>query len=223
MSHQPKFYFFDNGITRALLGSLQDTPNSTEKGRLFEQWILQEVVRLNEYQQKDWKLSFWRTSHGAEVDILISRGTRLLYAIECKFTKQVTTSHLSGLKSFHEKTRMPLVLLFPLSMSLQNYPLPGFFLLIYSFKNYRLPDSSHNRVLQYRLAKMMMKAFYLKNPSSFERFSAASFKAFSTSCSLSGVKRILGMGMAREATTWCSLLKTGTPMAIIPMKFSSRE
>lgn len=103
MSHQPKFYFFDNGVTRALLGSLQDPPNSNEQGRLFEQWVLQEIIRINEYQQKDWKLSFWRTSHGAEVDILISRGTKLKYAVECKFTKQVTTSHLSGLKSFHEK------------------------------------------------------------------------------------------------------------------------
>jgi len=103
MSHQPKFYFFDNGVTRALLGSLLDPPNATERGRLFEQWILQEIIRLNEYQQKDWKLSFWRTSHGAEVDILISRGTKLLFAIECKYTKQPSTSHLSGLRSFREK------------------------------------------------------------------------------------------------------------------------
>jgi predicted AAA+ superfamily ATPase len=65
--------------------------------------ILEEIIRLNDYHQKDWKLSFWRTSHGAEVDILISRGTKLLYAIECKYTKQPSTSHLSGLRSFHEK------------------------------------------------------------------------------------------------------------------------
>lgn len=105
MSHQPKFYFFDNGVTRALLGTLLDAPNAMEQGRLFEQWTVQEIIRLNEYQQKDWKLSFWRTSHGAEVDLLISRGTKLLYAIECKFTKQPSTSHLSGLRSFHKKHR----------------------------------------------------------------------------------------------------------------------
>jgi predicted AAA+ superfamily ATPase len=116
MSHQPKFYFFDNGVTRALLGSLQDPPNATERGRLFEQWILQEIIRLNDYQQKDWKLSFWRTSHGAEVDILISRGTRLLYAIECKFTNQPSASHLSGLRSFHEKhTDIPCYIVAPVN------------------------------------------------------------------------------------------------------------
>lgn len=102
MSHQPKFYFFDNGVTRALLGSLIDPPTPLEQGRLFEQWVLQEIVRLNEYHQKDWKLSFWRTSHGAEVDLLISRGTRLLFAIECKYKRQPSSGDLSGLRSFHE-------------------------------------------------------------------------------------------------------------------------
>ncbi len=116
MSHQPKFYFFDNGVTRSLLGSLQDPPNAAERGRLFEQWVIQEIIRLNDYQQKDWKLSFWRTSHGAEVDLLISRGTKLLYAIECKFTKQLSTSHLSGLRSFHEKhTDVPCYIVAPVN------------------------------------------------------------------------------------------------------------
>ena len=102
MSRQPKFYFFDNGVTRALLGSLQDPPNALEQGRLFEQWILQEIIRLNEYHQKDWKLSFWRTRHGAEVDFLISRGPKLLYAIECKIKSHPSSGDLSGLRSFHE-------------------------------------------------------------------------------------------------------------------------
>lgn len=101
MSHQPKFYFFDNGVTRALSGTLRDPPNRIEKGRLFEQWILQEILRLSEYLQKDWKLSFWRTNHGAEVDILISRGQRLLCAIECKFKDRPSSADLSGMRSFH--------------------------------------------------------------------------------------------------------------------------
>ena len=118
MSHQPKFYFFDNGVTRALLGTLQDPPNTSEQGRLFEQWILQEIIRLNEYHQKDWRLSFWRTSHGAEVDLLISRGTKLLYAIECKFSNQPSSSDLSGLRSFHENhAEVPCYIVAPVNQS----------------------------------------------------------------------------------------------------------
>jgi uncharacterized protein len=121
MSHQPKFYFFDNGVTRALLGSLQDPPTPLERGRLFEQWIIQEIIRLSEYHQKDWKLSFWRTSHGAEVDLLISRGTKLLYAVECKFKRQPSSSDLSGLRSFHDNH--PEVPCFVVSPVKQSYRL----------------------------------------------------------------------------------------------------
>ena len=118
MSRQPKFYFFDNGVTRALLGSLQDPPNPLDRGRLFEQWIIQETVRMNEYYQKDWKLSFWRTSHGAEADLLISRGTKILYAIECKFNKQPSSTDLSGLRSFHEDhTNVPCFIVAPVDQS----------------------------------------------------------------------------------------------------------
>ena len=102
MSHQPKFYFFDNGVTRAGIGTLQDKPSLPEQGRLYEQWILQEIIRYNEYYQKDWKLSFWRTSHGAEVDIIISRGIKIIYAIECKLSPHPSSNDLSGLKSFNE-------------------------------------------------------------------------------------------------------------------------
>jgi predicted AAA+ superfamily ATPase len=116
MSRRPKFYFFDNGVTRALLGTLQDHPSPLEKGRLFEQWVVQEIMRFNEYHKKDWKLSFWRTSHGAEVDLLISRGTRLLYAIECKYKHQPATTDLSGLRSFHESHRdVPCLIVAPVN------------------------------------------------------------------------------------------------------------
>jgi predicted AAA+ superfamily ATPase len=120
MSHQPKFYFFDNGVTRAISGTLQDEPGLIEQGRLFEQWIIQEIIRHNEYYQKDWKLSFWRTSHGAEVDILISRGTRILYAIECKLTANPSSSDLSGLKSFHEiNPKVPCFIVAPVKQPLK--------------------------------------------------------------------------------------------------------
>lgn len=102
MSHSPKFYFFDNGVTRALLGTLNSKPGRFEKGLLFEQWFIQEVFRLNAYYQKDWKLFFWRTSHGAEVDLMIERGQKLLCAIECKYKSRLSGSDLSGIRAFKQ-------------------------------------------------------------------------------------------------------------------------
>lgn len=102
MSHQPKFYFFDNGVTRAILGSVKTRPTAIELGRLFEQWFLLEVQRLNEYSEKGWKLYFWRTSHGAEVDLIIEANGKPLAAVECKYKKTIGVSDLSGLASFHD-------------------------------------------------------------------------------------------------------------------------
>lgn len=102
MSHAPKFYFFDNGVTRSILGTLQSPPSLTEKGRLFEQWFVQEVYRLNAYQQKDWKFSFWRTSHGAEVDLILERGREIVCAIEIKYKQGISNADLSGIYSFSE-------------------------------------------------------------------------------------------------------------------------
>jgi predicted AAA+ superfamily ATPase len=102
MSQQPRFYFFDNGVTRALLGTVTGPPSPLERGRLFEQWWVQEVVRLNEYRRKDLRLYFWRTSHGAEVDLLIERHGRVVMAIECKHQPRVDRADLGGLRSLRE-------------------------------------------------------------------------------------------------------------------------
>jgi predicted AAA+ superfamily ATPase len=102
LSLAPKFFFFDNGITRALLGSLSAPPAPPERGRLFEQWFVQEAARLNDYAEKEWRLSFWRTSHGAEVDLVVQRAGRVLGAFECKSTAAVAAADLTGLRSFGE-------------------------------------------------------------------------------------------------------------------------
>lgn len=102
MSQAPRFYFFDNGVTRALLGNVHGKPSPLERGRLFEQWFVQEVVRLNEYRRKDFKLFFWRTSHGAEVNLLVEHRGKIAFAIECKHKATVDRSDLSGLNSLRE-------------------------------------------------------------------------------------------------------------------------
>ncbi len=100
MSLAPKFYFFDNGVTRAISGSLAAPPGAIERGRLFEQWFVQEVHRLNDYLDKDFRLSFWRTSHGAEVDLVVERAGEAPAAFECKSSAGIGAADLTGLKAF---------------------------------------------------------------------------------------------------------------------------
>ena len=52
---------------------------------------------------------FWRTNHGAEVNLVIEKHSRLKAAFEIKSSSHITGAHLSGLRSFHtEHPEVPL-------------------------------------------------------------------------------------------------------------------
>ena len=86
----PKFYFFDNGVKKALEASLDSKPveGTSQFGDLFESFVIQEIHRLNEYFQRDFRLSFFQTKHGAEVDLVLSKGRQVIL-VEIKSTKRV--------------------------------------------------------------------------------------------------------------------------------------
>ena len=70
------------------------------RGRLFEQWLVLECRRLIDYAASEARLFFWRTNHGAEVDLLVEKHGRLLAAVEIKSSRRVTGADLEGLRSF---------------------------------------------------------------------------------------------------------------------------
>jgi predicted AAA+ superfamily ATPase len=83
---RPKFYFFDCGVILSLQNRLNDPPTPPEIGFLFETWLHNELVRINDYEGKGHEFSFWREKNH-EIDLLISRGGKPFLAIECKSGK----------------------------------------------------------------------------------------------------------------------------------------
>ncbi|OGR83140.1 MAG: hypothetical protein A2901_04795 [Elusimicrobia bacterium RIFCSPLOWO2_01_FULL_54_10] len=83
---RPKFYFFDNGVVRAMQNRLMDPPTPEDLGFLFECWMVRELTRLRDYAQKPLELSFWREGPH-EIDILVMRGANPALGIECKSGK----------------------------------------------------------------------------------------------------------------------------------------
>ncbi len=94
-----KFYFFDVGIYRTLRpkGPL-DHPEEIE-GMALETLIFQELKALNDYENLDYKLYFWRTPNQLEVDFILY-GSRGIKAIEVKRTNNIAPKDLRGLKAF---------------------------------------------------------------------------------------------------------------------------
>ena len=100
LSKHPKFYFFDNAITNCLKQRLNDPLSPQELGPLFEQFIINQVRAYFSYEKKQRHLSFWRTSTGDEVDLLITQGTAIKIAIEIKYMKRIEKSSIKSLYKF---------------------------------------------------------------------------------------------------------------------------
>jgi predicted AAA+ superfamily ATPase len=95
----PKFYFFDVGVYRTLrpMGPL-DAPEEVD-GIALETFFLQELIALNSALNFGYKIFYWRTSNGREVDFVLY-GPKGLLSFEIKRTSRITSTMLGGLKSF---------------------------------------------------------------------------------------------------------------------------
>ncbi len=71
----PKFYLFDEGVRRALNRTItvQLVEQTQAYGIAFEHLIINEIIKLNHYGQKDYELSYLRTYDDAEIDLIIER------------------------------------------------------------------------------------------------------------------------------------------------------
>ncbi|MBI2427034.1 MAG: ATP-binding protein [Candidatus Kerfeldbacteria bacterium] len=96
----PRHYFFDLGVRNALARlPLDHRMINAQKGILFEHAIILEIIRRIRVLNKPYRVCFWRTSGGAEVDCVIDMGTRVI-PIEIKASAHVIESEVKGLKNF---------------------------------------------------------------------------------------------------------------------------
>jgi uncharacterized protein len=94
-----KFYFFDIGVVNTLAKRSLIEKDSELFGRAFEHFIILEIRAYLSYFQKSTQLSYWRSTSGFEVDIVLGES----WAIEIKSTSLVTERHLKGLKALQEE------------------------------------------------------------------------------------------------------------------------
>jgi len=95
----PKFYFFDAGVFRIIrpAGPL-DRPGEIG-GPALEGLIAQHIRAWIEYGHSSYKLYYWRTKAGTEVDFIVY-GEGGFWAIEVKNTKNIQKNELRALKTF---------------------------------------------------------------------------------------------------------------------------
>ena len=97
----PKFYYFDAGVFQTIRprGPL-DAPEQIH-GPALETLFLQQARALNDYKELGYRLHYWRTASGDEVDFVLY-GERGLRAFEVKMAHNVRPDDLRSLLRFRE-------------------------------------------------------------------------------------------------------------------------
>ena len=95
----PKVYLRDSGLLHLLLGvrTPTDLLNCPKRGSSWEGLVIEQVLALERLRFPSSQFYFWRTSGGAEVDLLIQRGSKII-PIEIKTQQTPSRGDLRGLQ-----------------------------------------------------------------------------------------------------------------------------
>lgn len=72
-----KIYFVDLGIRNALINDFRPVETRRDVGDLFENFIVNEMIKKNEYQQTYANVYFWRNTDQREIDLVIEKNNHL--------------------------------------------------------------------------------------------------------------------------------------------------
>jgi len=94
-----KFYFFDVGVYRTIRPKGPLDTESEIDGACLETFVLQEILAISDYYKLGYKIYYWRTKLGKEVDFILY-GKKGIIAIEVKRKKKIDRNDLKGLSLF---------------------------------------------------------------------------------------------------------------------------
>ncbi len=82
-----KVYFYDNGVMNMVIGNFNPIELRTDKGALWENFLISERVKQIEYKQSLSRIYFWRTKQQQEVDF-VEENSGKIYGYEFKWNKK---------------------------------------------------------------------------------------------------------------------------------------
>jgi len=85
-----KIYFFDNGVRNMVIGNFNPIELRTDKGALWENFLISERVKQIEYKQSLARIYFWRTKQQQEVDF-VEDNAGTISGFEFKWKKKKNT------------------------------------------------------------------------------------------------------------------------------------
>lgn len=102
VTRMPKVYFFDTGLVCHLAGirTREQVLEGPMAGALFENYCVQETVKVFSNMGEPPRLSYLRTNNGLEVDLIVEGADMRPIPVEIKMNRTPTASLASGLTRF---------------------------------------------------------------------------------------------------------------------------
>jgi predicted AAA+ superfamily ATPase len=133
----PKIYYTDTGMASFLRGADEWSvlEHQGQTGALVETWVAMELLKMISVLDHRYKLFFWRTHAGQEVDFILEKGSKLV-AIEVKWGHSISDSDVLNLKKCSEDLKDRLhfsIILYggteivPFTPRIVAVPFPAFF------------------------------------------------------------------------------------------------
>jgi len=94
-----KYYFFDNGVRNALISNFNPLEKRDDAGALWENFLVVERLKLQEYTGLYANNYFWRTWEGQEIDWVEERGGKY-FGYEFKFKKESVSTPTLWVKNY---------------------------------------------------------------------------------------------------------------------------
>lgn len=75
-----KVFFYDTGVRNAIIGDFSGLEARADKGALFENFIISELIKEDSYSEKNFKFYYWRTKQGSEINVVLEKGKEIIGA-----------------------------------------------------------------------------------------------------------------------------------------------
>lgn len=94
-----KIYFYDTGVRNTLIGNLQLLADRDDAGKLWENFLIAERMKMQTYADRLFSHYFWRLTSGAELD-LVEEEDGTLTGFECKYGRKLAKAPSSWFATY---------------------------------------------------------------------------------------------------------------------------
>ena len=103
INRKVKIYFYDLGVRNALINNFNELSRRADRGAIFENFVVTEVIKKEINKPQKTNFYFWRTYEQKEVDLITEKNNKIT-AYEIKFNKPKNLKNLLVFKKLYPGT-----------------------------------------------------------------------------------------------------------------------